>query len=330
MENSKSKPKASICIPSYNHAAFVRDALDSALGQNFDSFEVMVCDDFSTDGTKEIIDSYNDPRLVKIVPPEHLGIGQNWNYCVSHAHGEYINILSSDDKLTPDYLKEQSAILDKFPSVSFATCATHKIDRAGNIVGIYKSIFSSKLIPSREAYLWYLDGPKNTFVSGFFRKSLYDKVGGFNEKFIICLDWDFWMKLIRLGDVYYNDNPLAFYRAIGGNPYYLTQEKEKTMVFENSVTNCPPEIKKDVISVYKKAEYKMARGLVENAVNVRKTNPEESKEILLLAKQFGSNWRIKMMIFLARTFPGAMVISIAAKLKEKIKMAIKRLIWGLA
>jgi len=85
--------RISVCIPSYNHARFLPQTIDSVLQQTFDDFEILIIDDCSADGTEATVKPYalRNPRIRFTVNPENLGMVRNWNLCLAEARGKYIN-----------------------------------------------------------------------------------------------------------------------------------------------------------------------------------------------------------------------------------------------
>src|SRR5262249_59105555 len=101
----KATPLVSICIPTYNGSAFLRQCLDSALAQADADLEVVVLDDASHDGTVEIVQEYaqHDRRVRFHQNSENRGSVGNQNRCIDHARGEWIKQLFQDNNLAPDY-----------------------------------------------------------------------------------------------------------------------------------------------------------------------------------------------------------------------------------
>lgn len=95
--------KFSIIIPVYNVELYLKDCLDSILGQNFNDFEIICINDGSTDLSLDILNSYNDPRI-KIINQKNSGQSAARNLGLSTAKGEYIWFIDSDDKIAEDSL----------------------------------------------------------------------------------------------------------------------------------------------------------------------------------------------------------------------------------
>jgi glycosyltransferase involved in cell wall biosynthesis len=102
--DSNRAPLLSVCIPTYNRAAMLVDAIESALTQGFEDFELIVCDNASTDDTEAVVKRYRDPRLRYCRFPELVGMYANHNRCIELARAPWIIFLHSDDRLAPSAL----------------------------------------------------------------------------------------------------------------------------------------------------------------------------------------------------------------------------------
>lgn len=99
------QPLVTIGIPTYNRAdGYLRQCLESALSQSYQNLEVIVSDNASSDGTSELLASYDDPRLRYIRHSENIGANNNFNHCVQEATGEYFMLLHDDDFLDSDFV----------------------------------------------------------------------------------------------------------------------------------------------------------------------------------------------------------------------------------
>ncbi|MEV4338508.1 CDP-glycerol glycerophosphotransferase family protein [Streptomyces sp. NPDC049590] len=100
-------PRFSVIVPCYKVQGFLRECLDSVLGQSFEDFELIAVDDRSPDGCGAILDEYagRDPRVKVLHLPENVGLGMARNAGLPHATGDYLLFLDSDDTLTPGALR---------------------------------------------------------------------------------------------------------------------------------------------------------------------------------------------------------------------------------
>lgn len=105
---SSAQPLISICVPTYNGARYLQQALDSIAAQTYKNIEVIISDDTSTDKTLEICKTFkeNSDFPVHIYPHQPAGIGANWNHCISKTNGDYIKFLFQDDILENNCLEK--------------------------------------------------------------------------------------------------------------------------------------------------------------------------------------------------------------------------------
>src|SRR5580693_4962244 len=97
-------PTVSVCLPVYNGANYLGQAIDSVLAQTFEDIELLIADDCSTDSTKEIIQEYSskDKRVKSWTNPQNLKLFGNYNACIEKASGKYIKLYAHDDLFEPE------------------------------------------------------------------------------------------------------------------------------------------------------------------------------------------------------------------------------------
>lgn len=112
-------PKVSICIPTYNRSHYLKIALDSVFQQTYSDFEIIVCDDGSTDETPTLMSQFSDPRLLYIRHPENIGKSNNMRSGFLAATGEFFIKFDDDDRLTPTFLEQTVPILENNSQIDF-------------------------------------------------------------------------------------------------------------------------------------------------------------------------------------------------------------------
>lgn len=127
-----SHPLVSVVIPTYNRSGYVVEALDSVLRQTYPDYEVIVVDDGSTDGTHEALKPYRD--RIRYVRQENLGEGAARNLGVSHARGEYVAFLDSDDMWEPEFLAATMEAFKRFPEARMVTTNFKMINAEGETI----------------------------------------------------------------------------------------------------------------------------------------------------------------------------------------------------
>ena|SRR3989344_2621648 len=105
-------PKVTVLMPVYNAEKYLREAIESILSQTFKNFEFLIINDGSTDKSKDVILSYNDPRIIYSENSKNLGIAKTLNKGMNLARGNYIARMDGDDISHPDRLQEQIEFMD--------------------------------------------------------------------------------------------------------------------------------------------------------------------------------------------------------------------------
>lgn len=175
------KPKISVIIRTHNSSKFVRNAVESALNQTLskDIYEVLVVDDGSTDNTKEILKTYEDK--IRIIEGKKLGPIKAINVGITHANGEYIILLDSDDIFESIILKEMYDILEKETDFAFVYC----------------DYFEKKIEEGETRIVFLSDNIFNSVAGGIlFRKSILEEIKGYNEN-LIFPEYDLLIKIMK-------------------------------------------------------------------------------------------------------------------------------------
>jgi Glycosyl transferase family 2 len=115
-------PQASVLIPVYNGERYLEDAITSALSQTFADFEVVVCDNSSTDQTRKIASAFVSDHRVRVIEFEtHVSAPLSFDRALDEAKGAYVRYLCHDDMLDPRCLEMSIEALQSSPSAVFAT-----------------------------------------------------------------------------------------------------------------------------------------------------------------------------------------------------------------
>lgn len=217
-------PKASVIVPNYNHARFLRQRIDSILNQTFRDFELIILDDCSTDNSREIIESYrNSFDSIKMVfNSQNSGSAfKQWDMGISLAIGDYIWIAESDDYSDPRFLEECVArMLENNIGLVFS----HSLE-INEATGSRSLSFSDSIRFGNDFQNSYFNTGRseiqkrlvyeNTIpnASGvLFLKSLYLEVGGTDKQMRLCGDWFLWIKLLLKSNLYFIAQPLNYFR----------------------------------------------------------------------------------------------------------------------
>lgn len=128
-------PQASIGMPVYNGARFVRQALDSIVGQTFEDWELIISDNASTDETEDICQSYTHDRRIRYERnATNIGAKANFNRVYELAAGRYFKWAAHDDVCDPRFLARTVDVLDHDDSIVLCHARTSMIDHAGHAI----------------------------------------------------------------------------------------------------------------------------------------------------------------------------------------------------
>jgi glycosyltransferase involved in cell wall biosynthesis len=133
-----SAPRVSVGLPVFNGEKFLRDCLESLLGQTFADFEIVICDNASTDGTENICREYaaKDPRIRYFRNSENLGAGRNYNRTFELSRGTYFKWASHDDVCAPRFLQACVEELERNSEAVLVFPKMVDIDDEGRSLGV--------------------------------------------------------------------------------------------------------------------------------------------------------------------------------------------------
>lgn len=185
-------PSVSVIVPAYNQSRYLAAAIRSALDQTYGDLEVLVVDDGSTDDTREVVASFTDPR-VKYFYQQNRGLSAARNTGLTHATGEFVTFLDSDDEFLPEKLETLLGAFRREPELGFAAGQAVLIDQDGRELG---EVFDRPLPANTSELL--LGNPLHV-GSVLLRRSWQQRVGLFDETLRSYEDWDMWLRLARAG-----------------------------------------------------------------------------------------------------------------------------------
>lgn len=220
----------SICLPALNGADYIAEAIDSALAQTHETFELVVVDNNSSDGTRDVVEGYDDARIRLIVNDGTVGAPENHNLAVRAARGQLVKFLHHDDRLAPTCLERMVPVFEEGAAVGLAFSRREVLvdpadadavawkERYGTVhepLGPLERVNSGRTLLGR--YLPALGGPLlPNFVgepsSVMVRMSALDRVGLFTDRMRQSWDVELWLRIMASFDVGFVDEPLALYR----------------------------------------------------------------------------------------------------------------------
>ena len=192
----------SVVIPVFNAERYLREAIDSVLAQEGVNVEIIAIDDGSTDGSPDILATYEG----RIVCRRQTNSGQAMamNEALKLATGEYVAYLDADDVCLPDRLSAQVRYLQSYPHIDLVYTATEYIEADGRSMGV------KRVNPPDPLRLLFLnDVPHSTVMH---RRAALDRVGVFDASYLNH-DWDLWVRFSESSRLGFIPTPLVRYRV---------------------------------------------------------------------------------------------------------------------
>lgn len=209
-------PQVSVVIPTYNHAHFLGNALQSVLDQSYSDWEAIVIDNHSSDNTDEVIHSFSDQRIKFLKIHNNGVIAASRNAGIHAAQGKWIAFLDSDDRWGPRKLERCVAALDAGADVVYHDLYTV---RSSDQALFEKRIVSTE--PQHPMFVALLcTGMSIPNSSTVVRKDLLNRIGGLSENPDLASveDYDTWIRLARLTEKFVRiPECLGYYWLGGGN-----------------------------------------------------------------------------------------------------------------
>lgn len=237
IKNNFDNPLVSICIPTYNGASFIAEAMASAIIQDYSNLEIIVSDDASSDDTLSIIESFKTQTKIPISIHHHEpnGIGANWNHCIAKAQGDYIKFLFQDDVLLPTCISTMVEVFRTHDSIAIVASKRDFIVETSFLDGDSSKWISTYGDLQQHLNLPVVDGvsfidyslfgrsdffesPMNKIgepTTFMFKKDLIAKVGWFREDLKQVLDYEFCYRVLTGSTIAIITKPLVRFRLHG-------------------------------------------------------------------------------------------------------------------
>lgn len=213
------KPKVTVILTSFNHAKYLREAIDSVLSQTFQDFEFIIWDDASTDDSWNIIQSYTDTRISSFRNETGKRGIYGINKTISEiAKGEYIAIHHSDDAWQHDKLQKQIDFLQDHSQYGAVFTNVVAIDEQSSPLldqdHLYATIFNQ---PNRSRQSWlysfFSEGNSLCHPSVLIRKECYSQCGLYRYGFAQLGDFDMWVRLCMKYEIFVLPEKLTKFRV---------------------------------------------------------------------------------------------------------------------
>jgi glycosyltransferase involved in cell wall biosynthesis len=224
-------PLVSVIIPTYNRAWILKTAIDSVLSQVYPNIELIVIDDGSQDNTQELLKDYGDQIVV--LYQENAGVSAARNLGIKKSRGEFIALLDSDDAWDKRKISCQMEFFMANPQALI--CQTEEIwIRNGKRVNPKTKHKKPSGMIFEQSLNLCLVSPSAVMM----KRELFDIKGFFNEEFIVCEDYDLWLRIAATISVFLIDKPYTIKK--GGHKDQLSsfhsQDKFRIRSLKNLLT----------------------------------------------------------------------------------------------
>lgn len=206
-------PAVSVVLPTYNRSHLLSRSIQSVLSQAYSDFELIIVDDGSTDDTEKVVKSFKSNKIKYIRHRDNKGLSTSRNTGIRAARGKYIAFQDDDDEWMPEKLEKQIKAFETAPSaVGVVYTGFHRIN-------IKKNYETPARITRREGYI-FSSLLRQQFVppqSAVIKRDCFEKVGMFDESFIVMEDWELFLRMAQYYQFRYINEPLVtMYRQSRG------------------------------------------------------------------------------------------------------------------
>jgi glycosyltransferase involved in cell wall biosynthesis len=215
-------PTVTVIMATYNHAGFVKQAIESVLAQQGIDFEFLIADDGSADHTQAVVSSIRDERI-RFFPNEvNRGACVVTNELIQRASGEFIALINSDDYWADvNKLTYQVGVLQHDPTIGACFGRVRFVDKYGSSIQKsslpFGTVFDQKN-RSQGAWLRHFFEFGNCIChpTMLIRKSCYDELGMYSNRLRQLPDLDMWIRLVKRHPIYISDRELINFRILPG------------------------------------------------------------------------------------------------------------------
>jgi len=243
-------PLVSVIVPNYNHERYLDERLQSIFQQTFTDYEVILLDDCSTDGSRQILEHYrNYPRVSHLVFNDTNSGSpfQQWKRGIDLAKGDWIWVAESDDFCDDQLLQSLTDMALKQTDVVLCYCQSNDVDETGKVSGdmlwhtdkidknYWKKDYYTDGVEEIRKCLWRYNSIPNASAV-IFKKAAYLACHKQFEKMKMCGDWMLWVQLLKQGKIAFCANAHNSFRKHLGTTRVLADKQKIRTRFEEEYT----------------------------------------------------------------------------------------------
>ena len=211
-------PRVSFIVPCYRLAHLLRECVDSILSQTFEDLEVLIMDDCSPDDTRAVAASFRDARVRCVRNEPNLGHLRNYNKGIALASGDYVWLISADDRLRRPYVLERFVqTLDAHPDAGYVFCPAMKFQGVKDTVPFGGQGDADMVFAGHDFLRTLAAGNSIPAPSGMVRRSCYERISVFPLDLPFAGDWYLWSIFALWTNVAYLAEPMVSYRVHTAN-----------------------------------------------------------------------------------------------------------------
>ena len=214
------RPLVSIIIPLYNASGYILETLESVQRSSYQSIEIVIVDDCSTDDSLAVVRQYAATHSnCRVFEQASLGVSATRNHAIREAQGEYILPVDADDKIGETYIEHAVEVLESQPDVRVVGCRAMMFGDVNKEWRLPR--FTHRLLARKNMIP----------VTSMFRRSDWERCGGFCEEDIYREDWDFWLSIMELGGTFYRLDEIGlYYRVRKGSRRAQAKQQKRAIV----------------------------------------------------------------------------------------------------
>lgn len=206
-------PLVTAVITTFNRERYLPSAIGSVLNQTMPDFELLILDNSSSDGTEQVVKSFDDPRIRHIRHPP-ITIGAQRNLGLREAQGEFVAFLDDDDEWLPAKLERQLGVFRNGPpDLALVYGGFVRIDSEGHEFAVHRPVLKGRILLD---LLWHRDAFTGSASNPLMKVSMLRALGGYKDELRTSEDWELYLRLAERHLIDYTEYPIVRIRSHRG------------------------------------------------------------------------------------------------------------------